>query len=244
MIESPPFPTSVDVWIFDLDNTLYPASSNLFPQIERRMGAFIAETFGLDADAARARQKAYFRRHGTTLRGLMVEDGIAPDAFLAYVHDIDLAAIAADPVLDRALGRLPGRKLIFTNGSRAHAEGVCARLGVRRHFEAIFDIAAASYIPKPDPEAYRTLLACHGIDPRGACMVEDMARNLVPAAALGMRTVWVRTPAEWGAPVGDEASSVHWTIDGLTAWLDAGTAVPEPAATVMAATDAMAKVAP
>jgi len=214
-------PAGLDVWIFDLDNTLYPASCDLFPQIERRMGEFIANHFGVPRDEARRRQKRFFREHGTTLRGLMVEHGIDPLPYLDYVHAIDLTAIEPSPALERALARLPGRKLVFTNASRRHAEAVMARLEVGHHFEAIHDIADAGYLPKPDPAAYAGLVRRHRIDPARACLIEDMARNLPPAAALGMTTAWVRTDVAWARPSAGDLAHIDHVVDDLAEWLAA-----------------------
>jgi putative hydrolase of the HAD superfamily len=208
----------VETWVFDLDNTLYPASCNLFDQVSRRMGSFIQETFGLDPEAARAKQKQYFHDHGTTLRGLMTVDGIDPAAFLAYVHDIDVSVLPPMPQLEAALAALPGRKVVFTNGSVPHAERVMTRLGIERHFEAIWDIVASDYVPKPDPAPYARMIERHGIAPDRAAMVEDMAKNLRPAHDLGMTTVWVRTELAWALPDGEDAH-VHHVVDDLTDWL-------------------------
>ena len=206
-----------ETWIFDLDNTLYPARCNLFAQIDVRMGAFIAAQFDIDRSAARALQKTYFRRYGTTLRGLMLEHGLEPQEFLDYVHDIDLSPIAADSRLDAALARLPGRKFVFTNGSQGHAERVVAKLGIAARFDAIFDIVASDYLPKPSPEPYQSLVARHGIAPEGAVMVEDIARNLEPAAAMGMTTVLVPGHKEWQGE--RQAAYVHYLVDDLADWL-------------------------
>ena len=181
-------------WIFDLDNTLYPARCRLFDQIDVRMGVFIAELLGVDRAAAKAVQKDYFYRYGTTLRGLMLEHGVAPDAFLDYVHDIDHSPIPADEPLARALEALPGRKLIFTNGTVAHAEKVLARLGVGSHFTGIFDIVHSDFIPKPQLEPYEKFLTVHAIEPTRAAMFEDIARNLEIPHRLGMTTVLVTCP--------------------------------------------------
>ncbi len=211
---------AAETWIFDLDNTLYPAASNLFAQVDVRIGAFIGNLLDLDPVAARTLQKQYFRDYGTSLRGLMERHGVDPEAYMAFVHDIDVTAVAPSPALDQALSRLEGRKIIFTNGSVAHAERVTDRLGVARHFEAVFDIAAADYVPKPEPAVYDQLVDRHDIEPRRAVMVEDIARNLVPAAALGMATVWVRSGSRWGAD-GADGDHVHHVIDDLAAWLEA-----------------------
>lgn len=210
----------VEVWIFDLDNTLYPAACNLFDQIDRRMGEFIGRLLTIDRAEARVIQKGYFRKHGTTLRGLMLEHGLDPAEFLDYVHDIDLSPVPPNPDLERALDRLDGRKLVFTNGSVPHAERVMARLGVAHHFEAVFDIVASDYVPKPDPAPYRMLIDRHRFDPRAAAMFEDIPRNLVPAAALGMTTVWVPGNPNWSGP-NDAGEHVHHVAEDLAAWLGA-----------------------
>lgn len=209
------------VWLFDLDNTLYPPACRLFDQVDRRMGEFVQAVLGLDDPAAARRiQKDYLRDYGTTLRGLMDVHGVAPESFLEYVHAIDLSAIGPDPALDAALAVLPGRKLIFTNGSQAHAEGVMDRLGVGRHFEAVFDIAAADYIPKPARTAYERLVARHDLRPEATVFFDDMPRNLAPAAALGMTTVWVASDSEWALQghTGNE-SFVHHVTANLADWL-------------------------
>ncbi|HZD24916.1 MAG TPA: pyrimidine 5'-nucleotidase, partial [Alphaproteobacteria bacterium] len=168
----------IEVWIFDLDNTLYPAHCDLFSQVSRRMGEYIADLLDIDLEGARAVQKDYFRRHGTTLRGLMLEHGMDPLPFLDYVHDIDLSVLPANQPLDRALARLPGRKLIFTNGSARHAERVTRQLGIEHHFDAVFDIVAADYVPKPEPAVYAALVAAHAVPVARTVMAEDMPRNL------------------------------------------------------------------
>lgn len=207
-----------EMWVFDLDNTLYPAHCNLFAQIDARMGEFICSHFGIALEDAKRQQKGFFNRHGTTLRGLMVEHGLDPKAFLEYVHDIDVSVVPELPALGAALRRLPGRKMIYTNGTVAHAERVLARLGIGDHFEAVFDIIASGYLPKPQETPYRRLLETHGFDPRRAVMVEDMARNLAPAASLGMTTVWIPTAEDWSAPE-DGAAHIHHVVTDLTAFL-------------------------
>jgi len=210
----------IESWIFDLDNTLYPASCRLFDQIHARMTEFIAARLGISTEAALAVQKTYFREHGTTMRGLMSVNRIDPEDFLAYVHEVDLACVPPDPVLVEALTRLPGRKFVHTNGSQRHAERLLDHLGISGSFCGVVDIAAAGYDPKPALAGYHELLRRHEVSPGTALMVEDMARNLVPAAALGMTTAWVRNAADWAAD-GCNGEHIHHIIDNLGAFLAA-----------------------
>ncbi len=209
---------SVESWIFDLDNTLYPASCNLFDQIHRRMGEFIAEMLRVDLAEAKRLQKTWFREHGTTLRGLMDVHGVDPTAFLDHVHRIDLSVVPQDAALAAALAALPGRKFVFTNGTVRHAENILGHLGIADHFAGIFDVADCRYVPKPDPAGYAEMVRRFAIAPRRAAMVEDMAKNLAPAAALGMTTVWLRGTIDW-AREGAEAEYVHHVAEALTPFL-------------------------
>lgn len=208
----------IDSWIFDLDNSLYPASANLFALIDVRMGDYIQRLLGCDPEEARRVQKEYFREHGTTLAGLMAANGVDPHDFLDYVHDIDLARISADPALVTAIDRLPGRKFVFTNGDEAYARRVLDRLGLANLWDGLHDIHAMDYLPKPNPTSYAAMCDRHGIDPSTALFVEDMARNLKPAKALGMTTVWVDNGSEHGNHGADPAFIDYRTHD-IGAWL-------------------------
>ncbi len=208
----------IDVWLFDLDNTLYPASCRLFDQIDEKMGAFICNFLGIELAEARALQKRYYHEHGTTMRGLMDNHGLDPVEFLDFVHAIDHSPVAAAPSLDKALSALPGRKLIYTNGTVAHADRVLDRLGVPHHFEAIFDIVASDYIPKPNIAPYRILAEQHRLEPARTVFFDDIAKNLEPAAALGMTTVWVQTEERFGHQGADDGH-VHHRITDLASWL-------------------------
>lgn len=216
----PPRLAGIETWVFDLDNTLYPHECRLFDQIDSRMGTFIAERLGVDREAARRLQKQYFVSHGTTLSGLMDLHGVAPDEFLDFVHDIDISPVEPSEALADALSALPGRRLVFTNGSVRHAERVLDRLGIAHLFEDVFDIKAAEYRPKPQAEAYDRFLARHRVEPARAAMFEDMSRNLAPAAALGMTTVWLRTSYGWAA-VDHPAQGIHHETDDLVGFLRA-----------------------
>jgi putative hydrolase of the HAD superfamily len=204
----------VDTWIFDLDNTLYPAECGLLSLVNDRMTAFVVRETGLDWDGARALQHRYHHEHGATLSGLMAFHGVDPTAFLDEVHDISLDRLTPDPALDQALARLPGRRLVFTNGSARHAERVLEALGIAHRFDEVFHIEAADYIPKPRPECFDAMVRAHGVQPRGSAFFEDLARNLEPAARIGMTTVLVGPAAATA-----EADYVHWRAPELVPFL-------------------------
>ncbi len=208
----------VSTWIFDLDNTLYPSSADLFAQIDERMGRYIARLLGCDRAEAYRVQKAFFHEHGTTLRGLMDHHGVDPHEFLNYVHDVEMDVLEQDARVIDGIARLPGRKLVFTNGDTPYAGRVLDRLGLGAAFEAIHDIHATDYIPKPDPRAYTGLCEAYAIDPTTALFVEDMARNLKPAKAIGMTTVWVNNGSERGDHEAC-ASYIDIEINDVGAWL-------------------------
>ena len=209
---NPPDLSHVETWIFDLDNTLYSEASDFFSLIEERMTTFVAERLGLDHDRAYSLQKAYFHSHGTTLSGLMEVHGIEPAEFLDYVHAIDLSRLSPNPALATALARLPGRRLVYTNGSKSHAERVLERLGIADQFEDVHDITQANYRPKPYRDAYELLLSRHAIEPGKSAMFEDVARNLEVPHALGMTTVLI-------AEAPSDLAHVHHTTENLAEFL-------------------------
>lgn len=207
----------IRTWVFDLDNTLYPADCNLFDQIDRRMTAYVARLLDCDPVSARTLQKRYFLDHGTTLSGLMANHGVDPHHFLADVHAIEMEVLEPDPALASAIAALPGRKLVFTNGDTPYAERVLERRGLNGVFEAIYDIHDTLYQPKPHPAAYAGFCAVHDIDPSAALFAEDMARNLKPAKAIGMTTLWVNNGSEQSSdPTRDH---IDFTTHDLGHWL-------------------------
>jgi putative hydrolase of the HAD superfamily len=204
----------VDTWLFDLDNTLYPAESGFMGQIVERMTAYVEQVTGLPRDEAFQLQKAYLAEHGLTLKGMMLNHGVDPAEFHAIFHDLSLEALAHDPDLLQALARLPGRRLIFTNADEVHAERVLERLGLRDLFEDVFHIGSAGYEPKPSPEAFVRMNAAHAILPESTAFFEDSERNLAPAAELGMTTVLVGAHAP-----GSTAAFVHHKTEKLAPFL-------------------------
>ena len=211
--------SGVNSWLFDMDNSLYQASVNLFAQIDRKMEAYVGQLLGLGRDEARALQKRYFHEHGTTLKGLMLSHQVDPYHFLSFVHDIDTSVLDENSRLRAALMKLPGRRIVFTNGDRPYAERVLGAIGILDCFEDIHDIHAMDYHPKPDPRAYSGLCAAHGVDPARAFFVDDMAHNLKPAHALGMVTGWVNNGSERGDH-GHSPDFIDHEIADLTDWLE------------------------
>jgi putative hydrolase of the HAD superfamily len=215
----------VDSWVFDLDNTLYPHHVNLWQQVDARIGEFVSAWLNISREEARALQKDYYRRFGTTMRGMMTLHGVRADDYLAYVHKIDHSPLEPNPAMGEAIARLPGRKLILTNGSVDHVDAVLDRLGLRGHFDGVFDIIAAELEPKPAPQTYQKFLALHAVDPAKAAMFEDLSRNLVVPHQLGMTTVLVVPDGskevvreDWELE-GRDAAHVDHVTDDLTGFL-------------------------
>lgn len=181
----------VENWIFDLDNTLYPHDTNLFSQIDVRMTAYVEQLLDLPRDEARKVQKDFYQKYGTTLKGLMECHNIDPDDFLQKVHDIDYTWLKPNPELGEIIKSLPGRRFIFTNGDRPHAENAAKQLGILDAFDDIFDIVAADLTPKPERYTYDKFLNSFGINSQKSAMFEDLARNLTVPKTLGMKTVLV-----------------------------------------------------
>ena len=216
----------VDTWVFDLDNTLYPHHVNLWQQVDARINEFVSAWLKVPAGEARRIQKDYYRRYGTTMRGMMTEHGVHADDYLAYVHQIDHSPLEPNPTMGAAIAKLPGRKLILTNGSVDHVDKVLERLGLSSHFDAVFDIIAADLEPKPAPQTYRKFLDLHRVDPTRSAMFEDLARNLLVPHQLGMTTILVVPDGtrevvreDWELE-GRNASHVDHVTDDLTGFLE------------------------
>jgi putative hydrolase of the HAD superfamily len=217
--------THIDSWVFDLDNTLYPHHVNLWQQVDARINEFVSAWLKVSHDDARVVQKDYYKRFGTTMRGMMTLHGVRADDYLAYVHKIDHSPLEPNPVMGEAIAKLPGRKLILTNGSVDHVDAVLGRLGLDSHFDGVFDIIAADLEPKPAEQTYQKFLALHSVDPARAAMFEDLSRNLVVPHQLGMTTVLVVPDGskevvreDWELE-GREAAHVDHVTDDLTRFL-------------------------
>jgi len=216
----------VRVWVFDLDNTLYPPSAGLFERIKPRMTRYVMEALGVDEARARHLREEYWRRYGTTLAGLMQEHGVDPGPYLHDVHDIALDDLSPDPELRARIAALPGRRIVYTNGPQSHAERVVAARGLSGVFDALYGVEQADFHPKPTPAAYGAIFARAQIDTRSAAMFEDDPRNLKHPHALGMTTVLVgpRTDrtgqrADNATGHGNKAAHIHYRTDDLAAFL-------------------------
>ena len=180
---------SIKYWIFDLDNTLYSGKTKVFEQVDKRMSKYISEKLNISVEEAKKIQKNYFHEYNTTLNGMIKNHKIDADEFLEFVHDIDIDFLEKDLKLSQEIEKLEGKKIIFTNGSRKHALNVTRKIGIDHHFDAIFDIVDAEFVPKPSMEPYKKLVKKHKIDPKLCVLVEDIARNLKPAYEMGMKTI-------------------------------------------------------
>lgn len=204
--------THVDVWVFDLDNTLYPPQVRLFDQIEVRMTQFVMDALRVDRREADRLRKKYWAEHGTTLAGLMREHDVDPGPYLTDVHEISFDELTPDPELCARIGDLPGRKIVYTNGCEPYAQRVIEARGLDGIFHAVYGVEHAGFHPKPDRAAFDTVFALDGVEPTRAAMFEDDPRNLAEPHAMGMRTVHV-------APEPHTADHIHHHTDDLAAFL-------------------------
>ena len=205
----------VTTWVFDLDNTLYPPEMGLFPQIERKMTAWVMRHLGLDQPAADALRRQYWHDHGTTLSGLMLEHGIDPMAYLADVHDVDFGVLRPAPDLAATIARLPGRKIIYTNADGAYARKVLAARALEGLFDAIWAIEDADFHPKPQAKAFEVIFTKDGLDPRKAAMFEDDPKNLAVPHALGLKTVHVAPEAHAAPHIHHHTADLHGFLTAL-----------------------------
>lgn len=202
----------VSHWVFDLDNTLYPPSARLFDQIEVRMTAWVMDALKVERAEADRLRRHYWQLYGTTLAGLMHEHGLDPAPYLVDVHDIDMGQLTPDPGLRAGIAALPGRRIVYTNGSAPYAERVLAARGLSGLFDAVYGVEHAGFRPKPERAAFEAIFAADGLDPARGAMFEDDPRNLAAPHAMGMRTVHV-------APEAAPAGHIHHHTDDLTGFL-------------------------
>jgi len=208
----------IKCWIFDLDNTLYSGQTKVFDQVDKKMSSFISNKLNVSLEDAKKIQKDYFHKYSTTLSGMMKHHKIDAMEFLDFVHDVNLDFLEKNKDLEKEITKITGKKIIFTNGSRAHAENVTKRIGINKLFDGIFDIVESNFIPKPSIEAYKILIEKYKIEPQYCIFIEDIARNLKPAHELGMKTVWIKNDEPWAAEFSNE-NFVNYRIENLTNFL-------------------------
>ncbi len=213
----------VSAWVFDLDNTLYPPEARLFDQIETRMTAWVSEALGVTEPEANRLRIHYWQQYGTTLAGLMEEHGVDPAPYLIDVHEIDFSPLEQDLALRAYIADLPGRRIVYTNGSRPYAERVLEARGLSGVFDAVYGVEHAGFRPKPERIAFETVFQADGLTPARAAMFEDDARNLAAPHEMGMRTIHV-------APDPQPADHIHHHTDDLTGFLSALTRSVPPKA--------------
>ena len=209
---------NIKFWLFDLDNTLYDGATKVFDQVDKKMSKFISKKLNVSIDEARKIQKNYFQEYNTTLNGMIKNHKIDADEFLEFVHDVDLSFLDKDKDLEDEIKKLDGKKIIFTNGSRAHALNVTKRIGIDKLFDGIFDIRDCGFIPKPSKEPYKKLVECYKIEPQYCIFFEDIARNLRPAHELGMKTVWIKNNEPWAAKYSN-SDFINYKTDNLAKFL-------------------------
>ena len=210
--------SKIKFWLFDLDNTLYDGATKVFDQVDKKMSKFISEKLSVSLEEARKIQKNYFQEYNTTLNGMIKHHKIDADEFLEFVHDVDLSFLNKNEFLEEEIKKLNGKKIIFTNGSRAHALNVTKRIGIDRLFDGIFDIRDCNFVPKPSIEPYKKLVENYKIEPQYCIFFEDIARNLKPAHELGMKTVWIKNNEPWAAKYSDQ-DFINYKTDNLAKFL-------------------------
>ena len=210
--------TKIKYWLFDLDNTLYAGTTKVFDQVDKKMSKFISEKLNVSIEEAKKIQKDYFHEYNTTLNGMIKNHEIDANEFLEFVHDVNLDFLKKDKFLKNEIMKLNGKKIIFTNGSRAHAENVTKRIGIDKLFDGIFDIVDSDFIPKPSKESYKKIIENYKIEPQYCIFFEDIARNLKPAHELGMKTVWIENNEPWAAKYSD-SEFINYKTNNLANFL-------------------------
>ena len=210
--------TKIKYWIFDLDNTLYSGDTKVFDQVDKKMSRFISEKLSVSLEEAKKIQKNYFHEYNTTLNGMIKNHKIDANEFLEFVHDVNLDFLKPDRDLEKQIAKLNGKKIIFTNGSKAHAANVTKRIGIDKLFDGVFDIVESDFIPKPSMEPYKKIIEDYKIEPQYCIFFEDIARNLKPAHELGMKTVWIKNDEPWAAKFSD-SDFINYRTSNLAKFL-------------------------
>ena len=210
--------SKIKYWIFDLDNTLYSGQTKVFSEVDKKMSAFISNKMGVNLKKAKEIQKKYFYEYGTTLSGLMKQDGIDPHDFLKFVHDINIEWLPKDLKLKEELIKIKEKKYIFTNGSHSHVKNITNQLGIGDLFDGAFAITDADFIPKPSIEPYKKIIKKFNLDPKKSILIEDIAHNLKQAKFLGMKTVWLENDETFASKDKDKPY-IDYKIKNLPSFL-------------------------
>ena len=208
----------IKYWLFDLDNTLYSGDTKVFDQVDKKMSFYISKKLNISLKEAKKIQKNYFHEYNTTLNGMIKNHKIDANEFLEFVHDVDLNFLQKNKPLEKEIAKLNGKKIIFTNGSKAHAANVTKRIGIEKLFDGVFDIVESDFIPKPSIEPYKKIIEKYKIEPQYSIFIEDIARNLKPAHELGMKTVWIKNDEPWAAKFSD-SDFINYKTDNLAKFL-------------------------
>jgi putative hydrolase of the HAD superfamily len=209
---------NIKYWLFDLDNTLYSGDTKVFDQVDKKMSKFISKKLNVTEEEAKKIQKNYFHEYNTTLNGMIKNHAIDANEFLEFVHDVNLDFLQKDEFLGNQINKLNGKKIIFTNGSKAHAANVTEKIGIDKLFDGVFDIVDSDFYPKPSMEPYKKIIENYNIEPEYCIFFEDIARNLKPAHELGMKTVWIKNKEPWAAEHSD-AEFINYRTDNLANFL-------------------------
>jgi putative hydrolase of the HAD superfamily len=209
---------NIKYWLFDLDNTLYSGDTKVFDQVDKKMSKFISDKLNVSIEEAKKIQKNYFHEYNTTLNGMIKNHKIDADEFLEFVHDVDLSFLQKNEPLEKEITKLNGKKIIFTNGSKAHAANVTKRIGIEKLFDGVFDIVDSDFVPKPSRQPYEKIIENFKIEPQYCIFFEDIARNLKPAYELGMKTVWIENDEPWAAKYSD-SEFINYKTNNLANFL-------------------------
>ena len=208
----------IKYWLFDLDNTLYSGDTKVFDQVDKKMSKFISEKLKVSEEEAKKIQKNYFHEYNTTLNGMIKNHDIDATEFLEFVHDVNLDFLKKDEFLGNQINKLNGKKIIFTNGSKAHAANVTGKIGIDKLFDGVFDIVDSDFYPKPSMKPYKKIIENYNIEPEYCIFFEDIARNLKPAHELGMKTVWIENDEPWAAKYSD-SEFINYKTNNLANFL-------------------------
>ena len=209
---------SIKYWIFDLDNTLYSGKTKVFEQVDKKMSEYISVKLKISVEEAKKIQKNYFYEYSTTLNGMIKNHKIDPKEFLNYVHNIDFSIVKPDEELNDLIKKIPGKKIIFTNADISYVKKILTNLNLNNIFYDIYDIEKMNFLPKPNMETYRKLIAKYNVDVKKAIFFDDIPQNLLPAAKLGLKTVHVYN-SKLDEELNGRSKKIDYMTNNLKDWL-------------------------